>query len=276
MLAQASAVFKCLNLLYMTVTSPLRSRLRYAVRLALVHLAVSCVIAALAATAVFGLWYSMPWRQMVGVSCIFALLVGVDVVCGPVLTLLFASPKKSKRELRFDLAVVAAIQLVALSYGVWSVFSARPVVLAFETDRLVLVTANEVQIDQLMQAPPGHRQLPWTGVRSIAVRKAKSSDELLESLEQTMRGVRQAMRPGWWRPMEEAMPEVNERAKPLQSLWEMRQSERLKIERASDKTGLPIAQLRYLPLTSSKTDKWVALIDSDAKMVGYAEVDGFD
>jgi hypothetical protein len=34
--------------------------------------------------------------------------------------------------------------------------------------------------------------------------------------------------------------------------------------------------LFYLPLTSSKSSDWIALVDSSGGMVGYAEVDGFD
>jgi hypothetical protein len=50
---------------------------------------------------------------------------------------------------------VALIQVAALAHGIWAVFSARPVILAFEVDRLVLITANEVQTEQLNQAPEG-------------------------------------------------------------------------------------------------------------------------
>ena len=40
-------------------------------------------------------------------------------------------------------------------------------------------------------------------------------------------------------------------------------------------TGHPAAALRYLPLTSSKTREWVALLDAQMRIVGYAPVDGF-
>jgi hypothetical protein len=63
--------------------------------------------------------------------------------------LFFANPRKWGRERWVDLSLVAVIQVAALAHGIWTVFSARPVILAFEVDRLVLITANEVQTEQL-------------------------------------------------------------------------------------------------------------------------------
>ena len=40
-------------------------------------------------------------------------------------------------------------------------------------------------------------------------------------------------------------------------------------------SGLPEAELRYLPLTSSRTKDWVALLDGGLNMVGWAPMDGF-
>ena len=38
---------------------------------------------------------------------------------------------------------------------------------------------------------------------------------------------------------------------------------------------LPTDALRYLPLTSSKTLDWVALLDARMNVVGHTPVDGF-
>jgi hypothetical protein len=59
----------------------------------------------LAALLVFGIWYPSPWRQLLGVAGVFGLVVGVDLVCGPLLTLVLASPKKSRKERWVDLSL---------------------------------------------------------------------------------------------------------------------------------------------------------------------------
>ena len=76
-------------------------------------------------------------------------MVGVDVVCGPLLTLVLFNPAKSRRELRLDLSLVAVIQLAALAYGLYSISLARPVIQAFETDRFAVVSAVEIDPGQL-------------------------------------------------------------------------------------------------------------------------------
>jgi hypothetical protein len=51
------------------------------------HLVISAAVVALAALLVFGGWYPSPWRQLLGVAGVFGLVVSVDLVCGPLLTL---------------------------------------------------------------------------------------------------------------------------------------------------------------------------------------------
>ena len=251
------------------------SRWRFALRWAGAHVLLSLAVAAVSAGLVFGLWYPDPWRQMLGVGAIFAIVIAVDVVCGPLLTLVLANPTKSRRELWLDLSLVALIQLAALGYGLWSVFSARPVVLAFEVDRLVVVTANELIDSELKDAPPELRHLSITGVRQIAVREPRSPEENLQSIEASLQGLPPAMRPGWWRPFEEALPALNQRAKPLTDLIAHRPEAKALLQGAAERSGVPLNALRYLPLTSSRSFDWVALIDKSGQLVGHAKVDAF-
>ena len=165
------------------------ARLKFSSKWALRHLLGSAVIVALVAAFVFGFLYPNPWRNMLGVGAVFALVVSADLVCGPLLTLVLASPKKSLRERWLDLSLVILIQLAALAYGLWTVYSARPVVLAFEVDRLVVITANEVQIDQLPEAMEQFQKLPITGQHKVSLRSARSSEEFLQSVVQSIEGV---------------------------------------------------------------------------------------
>lgn len=251
-------------------------RLKFAAGWALRHLFASMFVAALAAAFVFGLLYPNPWRNILGISAIFGLVVVADLICGPLLTLVLASPKKSRRERWLDLCLVASIQLAALAYGLWSVYSARPVMLVFEVDRMVLVTANEVQLEQLSLASDGFGQLPTFGVLVAGTRSASTSQEYLRSLEQSLSGVSPAMRPDWWVSIDDVKERVLERAKPLKTLIAKRPEQEQDLVNAAAKTGFDTSELRYLPLTSSKSLEWTALISPAGMFVGYAPVDGFD
>ena len=117
-----------------------------------IHLGISLAIAALAALLVFGLWYPYPYREISGGRELFLLVVSVDVILGPLITLAVFNRAKPWMELRRDLAVVALIQLAALGYGLWTVSVARPVHLVFEIDRFRVVHAIDVDEAQLGQA----------------------------------------------------------------------------------------------------------------------------
>ena len=254
---------------------PPQTRLRFAARYAGRHLLISLLIALASAGVVFGLWYAAPYRQMLQVDHIYLLVLAVDVVCGPLLTLVLASPKKSRRERWLDFSLIGVIQLAALAYGMHSVWAARPVALAFETDRLVVVTANELEADALPKAPPDLQRLRWAGVLEVGTRKPANSDEMLASLDKEFAGLSPAMRPGWWLPWAEARPAMRQRAKPLAELIGRRPKAAAQLQAVAKSAGRAVNDLRYLPLVSSKTLDWVALLDADMRMVGWAPVDGF-
>jgi len=52
-------------------------------------------------------------------------MIGVDVVLGPMLTFIFANTKKPRRELARDLGVFVVFQLCALTYGSLSLWNCR-------------------------------------------------------------------------------------------------------------------------------------------------------
>ena len=250
-------------------------RLRFALRYALRHALISVLVAGASALFVFGLLYPPPYDALLGVGSIFLLLLCVDVVCGPLLTLLLANPAKPQRERWLDFSLVGLVQLAALLYGLHSVWVARPVVLAFETDRVVVVTANEVQTETLPQAPAGLQTLPWWGGLQVSTRSAKSSEEFLTSVNLGLSGISPAMRPDWWVPWADGRVGIDQRAKPVTELLARRPQDAATLQAAIAATGLPTQQLRYLPLTSRRTKDWVALLDAQARIVGHAPVDGF-
>ncbi len=253
----------------------LPERLSFASRHTAIHLLISVAVALLSTAVVFSMWYPPPYWALLQVGHIYLLILGVDVVCGPLLTVVLANPDKSERERLLDFSLVGTIQVLALVYGMHSVWIARPVVLAFEVDRLVVVTANEVQRDALPDAPIGMQRLPWYGVMAVATRKPANSEELMRSVELGLAGISLAMQPNWWMPWVKGHEGMKQRAKPLAELIHRRPEDVSILSAAAHDTGYPIDSLKYLPLVSSKTLDWIALLDEDLNIVGHAEVDGF-
>ena len=207
---------------------------------------------------------------------IYLLVLAVDVICGPLLTLILVNPKKSTHERWIDFSLIGLIQIAALLYGMHSVWIARPVALVFEVDRLALVTANEIEPQSLAKAFPEFRQLSWTGeLIQAGTRKPKDGAEMLRSVEMGLAGISVAQQPDWWLPWVDVLPAMRERIKPLSELIARRPQDASALEAAAQRSGLGVQELSYLPLVSSKTLEWVALLDADMNMVGYAQVDGF-
>ena len=249
---------------------------RAAARAAAVHFLASMLVALLAATVVFGLWYPYPYRELAGGRELFLIVVAVDVVCGPLLTLVLFNPRKSRRELFLDLSLVALVQLAALGYGLYTVAQARPVYLVFEVDRFQVVSAADVQPGALKPEAGGLHVLPWTGPLIIGVRDPRNPDEKLQSLDLSMQGLEPSARPDWWQVYELSKPQVLKRAQPIDALRKKQPGAVSLIDQAVGESGTGESALGWVPLTSFRSTSWVAFVDlKTAEVLAFAPVDGF-
>ena len=187
------------------------------IRAFLIHLTASAVVALLSMLVVFGVWYPDPLDKAVGVTHIFLVVLGVDVVVGPVLT--FVVFKLGKPSLKFDIAVILLLQLSAFTYGVWKVAEGRPVWLVFSVDQFELVQAYQVDHRKQNESRSEFRSQPWRGPLWAAARRAGSKEErnsiLMESL---LAGVDIAQRPERYVPLADQKAEIQEHAKPINEL----------------------------------------------------------
>jgi len=90
----------------------------------LIHLLISVLLVAGLAAAAYFLWYPPPYFEFDGGWTVMRILILVDVVLGPLLTLVVF--RRGKKELKRDLAIIAAIQLIAFVYGAGLMIQYRP------------------------------------------------------------------------------------------------------------------------------------------------------
>lgn len=253
------------------------NRLKSAAFASLLHFLGSVLVAGACAGLVFGLWYPYPFSELIGGRELFLLVVTVDVVCGPLLTLVVFDTRKPRRELVRDLTFVVLIQLAALAYGLATVTQARPVFVAFEGARFRVVKSVDIDHAKLGDAPVGMQRLSWFGPELIGVQLAKPSDrDFPQSVQLAMQGEHPAFRPVRWRPYGEMKDAVRAALQPVAEL------RRKHLDRAQDlsaeiaKTGLSEAQLGYLPLEAGKLSDWVVLVGrADAEPKAYIPFDGW-
>lgn len=187
------------------------------IRAGLIHLSFSALVALIAVGIVFLLWYPQPLHIAVGVTEIFFIVLGVDVVIGPLLTCVVY--KQGKKSLHFDLATIALLQLVAFGYGMWVVAEGRPTWLVFSADRFDLVQAYQVDQRKQSEAKLEYRSAPWLGPQWVSARAPASADKRQTILFEAMfAGVDVPQRPELYQPLEAEAAAMRERAHSLEEL----------------------------------------------------------
>ncbi len=123
------------------------------------HLLASTVVLSIALGTLYFGWYHWPGWYLADVPRVVAVLAVVDVVIGPALTLIIATANKPRRELRRDLSIIVAAQLIALIYGTTQLWQGRPLYYAFSENCLQMVQAYDINPGELKIAREQHTEL---------------------------------------------------------------------------------------------------------------------
>jgi len=237
-----------------------------------VHFLVTLCLAATAAALIFLVWFPDPLQTMIGGTELFVLVIGCDLALGPLISLVIYNSRKSRRKLVMDYAIVGVVQMAALIYGVSILAGTRPVYVAFSTDRIEVVTAREIQRDELAQAKdPKYSSLPWTGPRFVAI-EVKDS-ERVDALDKALAGREEHVRPKFYVPYESKVEEIRARAKPLAELTHGRPKVQPLVDEAMKKIDVPPARVKWLGAHHQR-GFWTALIDVETgKPLTYIDFD---
>src|SRR5690349_1540964 len=131
-----------------------------------IHLGISALIAAAVLAIIYFIWYPSPYFTAMGGDQLVLLVIGVDVVIGPLITLIIY--RAGKRGLAFDLSVIAFLQATALAYGVTVAAEARPVYSVFVVDRFETVAANALDEEEVAKVTrPEFKSASWLGPRTV-------------------------------------------------------------------------------------------------------------
>ena len=250
-------------------------RLRSAAVASGIHLFCSLVVAVLAGVLVFGLWYPFPYRELAGGRELFLLVVAVDVVCGPLLTLVLYNPAKPRAELWRDLGIVAIIQLAALGYGLVSVWQARPLFLVQEVDRFKVVVAPSLESGAVAALPDALKPGWLSGPKVVAIRPPKDNAERNKVMFESVEGGRDfAERPEFYLSYEgaDALKSLN-KAKPLIVFLKRWPEQQINATRLAAEKKADISQWMYLPVIAR--EDWVAVLDKQGQIQGFLKGDGF-
>ena len=256
-----------------------RNRLQPAIKAASKHLVLSLVIAGLAAWLVFGLWYPAPYHVLAGGLALFGILVAVDVVSGPLLTLVVFDRNKPRPVLTRDLAIIVLLQLAGLAYGLYSVAQARPIFLAYEGNRYRLVSMADVDETQLGKAPPAFQVPGLRGPRLIGAKLADGGDaDFRSSVMLSMQGLHPSFRPERWVAYEALVPDLQAALRPVALLKEKHPGAQAEIGATLSRHALTADTAGYLPLDAEKAEpvNWVVIVErSSGQPKAFLPLDGW-
>ena len=178
----------------------------------LTHFAISATVLSAAFVVIFFAWYPAPYFQVAGAWNVVRILIGVQLILGPLLTLILFRPGKAG--LVFDLSIVALIQVIALVYGLTAIYEERPYFVVFAVDRFEVLARKDV--DETTIRDERLKQKEW----SEPIYAVASVPESLEEQQQLIEDVLQGKpdidrRPEFWSPYAERSDEVLEAAIPL-------------------------------------------------------------
>jgi hypothetical protein len=118
-----------------------------------IHLSISLIVLMALLSLIFFVWFPHDLIFAGGINGL-KILMGVDLILGPLLTLIVY--KHGKKGLAFDLTLIALLQFACLFAGTWLVFNERPLVQLLADDGVHLLAASDFkQYDIQLSALPG-------------------------------------------------------------------------------------------------------------------------
>lgn len=221
------------------------------------HLLICVVIATAVVAVMLGVWYPGPLFEAAGGTGLLYILVGVDVVLGPLLTLIVF--KSGKRGMKFDLTVIGLVQFAALVYGCHIVFLARPAFIVFVKDRFELATAAELDPGELAAAKyPQFRSAPWTGPLFAAADMPTDPAERNKLVEAALAGLDLQHFPRLYVPYAERTKEVLARADTIARLRATEPAIAKVVDEYLASSGVKEAEVRSLLLRTRYA--WLAVL----------------
>ncbi len=250
-------------------------RLRAAAKASAWHFLATAAVALSAGILVFSFWYPSPFQAISGGRELFLLIVAVDTVCGPLLTLVLFNPKKPRAELVRDLSLVVGIQIAALGYGLSTVWEARPIFLVNEVDRFKPVSLADIEDGTIASLPANLRPGWFDKPIAVGIRDPIDQEEKNKVLFESVQGGRDyAERPEFYLPYagDVALKAVK-RAKPLEQFLTKYPDQLGAATELASSQQADLMHWMYLPVRGR--EDWVAIVDSQGKIQGFLKGDGF-
>lgn len=188
-------------------------------------------------------WYRWPAWYLTGVLRVFATVGLVDLVLGPLLTLIIANPRKPRRELARDIAMIVAVQTVALVYGAGALWQGRPLYYTFSGGILEVVQASALHDTEISRARKENPALApyWYSLpRWVWAPLPDDPDEAVKIVNGKLFGDGQDVTdmPRYFKPWHEGFPRLRDSLSRIDDMPKLSQPQKARLKSRMTSRGL--------------------------------------
>lgn len=221
------------------------------------HLLISAGIATVVLGLMLAFWYPPPLFQAMGGTGLALILVGVDVVMGPALTLVVF--RSGKPGLKFDLAAIGVCQVAALLYGCHIIALARPAYIVFVKDQFQVATVAELEPARLAEARYAeYRRAPWTGPELVYGDWPKETADQQRLVNAALGGEDLQHFPKYYAPYAQGRNDILAKAERLSRIRSREPAVARAIDAWLARSGVKEESVLYLRLRARQA--WVAVL----------------
>ncbi len=239
-----------------------------------IHLLISLALVGSILLAALLFWYPEDFLRTAELIAILWILAGVDATLGPLLTAIVFQPQK--KSLKFDLAVIAVLQLSALIYGLSTIYIARPVFIVFNIDRLTVVSAVDIPTSKLTLASKKYQSFSFLGPQLVSARMPTEVQQQQEILfMSTGSGVDLAQLPQYYVNYSDMHSEINAKLQPLSELIKRKPETKILIETSLKKLGVSMQKVAFLPVIAQSNDAIAIIKRNNSEVLTYLQLDAW-
>jgi len=234
-----------------------------------IHLAISSVVFLIILYFILFQWYPFPFFDTDGGWQGIRLIIAVDLVLGPLLTLVIFNPSKKMREKIFDLSCIALVQCLALSWGVYTVYEQRPIVISHWQGTFYSVghESLSVQEAELSKLSSLSHETPAM-VNATSDKEAKDiATSLLLSLNHSLPD---SAHFHLFRPLKDSMDELSKYAMDILAIAKKDIIVDGELQRLQKVDGMQIENSIFMPF-GGRYGKAILIFDKNGDYLGYMD-----
>lgn len=213
-------------------------------------------------------WYHWPGWYLTAVARILLIVGVVDLALGPTLTLIIANPKKPRRTLARDIAIIATVQVAALIYGAVTLWQGRPLYYTFSANRLETVQASDISDEEISLARkenPAFAPHWYSRPRWVWAPLPSDPDKAAAIVNSATFGSGEDVidMPHYFKPWDAGLPQLRQRLTAVSEIKYFSKPEQKVIQSRMTRLGLPIDQHNALMMWGGTARRLVAVFDLD-------------